>query len=296
MVLVRRLLFFLAFLPLVAAAYTSPGIPHGFVNDFAVMLSASERSALEAKLAAFEKATSNEIAVVTVQNLGGDTIENFAVKLFEEWKIGKAHKDNGVLLLISRDDRRAKIEVGYGLEGALTDAQSGWILDNKLIPQFQGGNYVAGVNGAVDEIMAATRGEYVPSKTSSPSSLSAWSFLAIPFFIFLSLFLNFLGRMHRPWLGGLAGAIIGLVAGLITLSLVTALGGLILFTPFGFLLGLWASRAYSYREVHGFFPWWWMGGIRMRSRGFGGPGSGEGFGGGGFGGGSSGGGGASRSW
>src|SRR3989344_5277330 len=105
-------------------AYTSPGSPSGFVNDFAQMMSAGARAQLEQKLVQLEKDSTNEISVVTINNLDGDTIENFAVKLFQEWGIGKTKNDNGILLLIAKDDRKMRIEVGYGLEGALTDAQS----------------------------------------------------------------------------------------------------------------------------------------------------------------------------
>ena len=100
------------------------------------MISAEQKQTLETKLSQFEKDTSNELSVVTIEDLKGDTIENFAVKLFEDWGIGKKDKDNGVLLLIAKNDRQMKIEVGYGLEGALTDAQSFWIIQNVMRPAF----------------------------------------------------------------------------------------------------------------------------------------------------------------
>ena len=94
-------------MPLVVFAYVNPGQPTGFVNDFADVLKETERQQLETKLAAFEKNTGNEIAVVIIPDLGGDTIENFSVKLFKEWGIGKEGKDNGILLLVARDDRQS---------------------------------------------------------------------------------------------------------------------------------------------------------------------------------------------
>ncbi len=118
----RRLIILGAlFAPIFAFAYASPGKPTGFVNDFAKMLSAPEKSAIELKLANYKKQTGNEISVVTVASLDGDYIENFATQLFKEWGIGENGKDNGALLLISRDDRKARIEVGYGLEPYLPD-------------------------------------------------------------------------------------------------------------------------------------------------------------------------------
>lgn len=98
--------------PLIARAYQSPGKPAGYVNDYAGLLSSGQKSALNDQLTAFEKETSNEISVVTIASLEGDTIENYAEKLFQEWGIGKADKDNGVLLLVARDDREVRIEVG----------------------------------------------------------------------------------------------------------------------------------------------------------------------------------------
>jgi len=129
-------LFFVA-LSGVALAYTNPGSPTGFVNDFAGVFSGEQKATLEQKLVTFEKETSNEITVVTIKALDGDTIENFAVKLFEDWEIGKKDKDNGVLVLLAMDDRQMRIEVGYGLEGALTDAQSFWIINKIMKPAFQ---------------------------------------------------------------------------------------------------------------------------------------------------------------
>src|SRR5690348_9508325 len=95
--------------------------PQGYVSDFAHVLSSDTRQALEAKLSNFERATTNEIAVVTVPSLEGDTEEDYAVRLFKEWGIGKKGKDNGVLILIAPHERRARIEVGYGLEEVLPD-------------------------------------------------------------------------------------------------------------------------------------------------------------------------------
>lgn len=284
-----RLSFFSFFLPVFAFAYVNPGAPQGFVNDFAGMFTASERVALEAKLSQFEKETSNEISVVTVPDLGGDTIENFAVELFEDWKIGKAGKDNGILLLVARDDREVRIEVGYGLEGALTDAQSGWIISNEIVPMFREGRYAAGISGAVDKMMAATRGEYVPSESGSSSDFSSLSsYFIVAIFFVLSFLGHIFGRTKSWWLGGVLGGIAGVVIGLVGWSLYLGIGAFALLVPLGLLIDFWASRAYTHKQTFGTFPWWWGGG--HGGRGFGGGGFG------GFGGGHSGGGGASGRW
>ncbi len=114
----------------IAHAYTSPGTPDGYVNDYAGILSPQTETQLEAKLAAFEQKTQQEIAVVTISTTQDETVETYATKLFEEWGIGKKDKDNGALLLVAVQDKKLRIEVGYGLEGRLTDARSAQIISN----------------------------------------------------------------------------------------------------------------------------------------------------------------------
>jgi uncharacterized protein len=275
-----------------ASAYYSPGSPSGFVNDFAEMMSSQARQQLEQKLSQFEKDTSNEISVVTINSLQSDTIENFAVKLFEEWGIGKKDKDNGVLLLIAKADRQMRIEVGYGLEGALTDAQSYWIIQNMMRPAFQAGNYDQGISDAVDKIIAATKGEYVPSQNQSTSSKTGWNFKSIETIIFLAFFAfvwlaAVLARSKSWWAGGIVGAVIGIVL-IFVIGWLLGLIALIILTPLGLLFDYAVSKTYQKHKSAGTrFPWW-IGGF--------GRGGGRGGGFGGFGGGSSGGGGASGSW
>lgn len=275
-----------------AYAYFSPGSPSGFINDYAKIMSDDARAQLEIKLSQFEKDTSSEISVVTINSLQGDTIENFAVKLFEEWGIGKKDKDNGVLLLIAKEDRQMRIEVGYGLEGALTDAQSYWIIQNVMRPAFQAENYDAGITGAVDKIIAATKGEYVPSQNQS----SGWSFKSIENIIFFAFFgLIWLGailaRSKSWWAGGIIGAIIGFIL-IFVYALLIGLIAIAVLAPLGLLFDYLVSKTYQKHKTAGTrFPWW--------IGGFGG-GRGGGFGGGGgfgsFGGGSSGGGGSGGGW
>jgi uncharacterized protein len=128
------------------AAFAVPGRPAGFVNDFANVLQPAERTSLEGKLSAFNASTTIEIAVVTVPSLGGDEIAHASIQIFDAWKIGKAKKDNGVLVLVAPSEHQAWITTGYGLEGALTDLQSSWIVKNVMVPQFKNGNYYAGLN------------------------------------------------------------------------------------------------------------------------------------------------------
>lgn len=259
----------------------STSAPVGFLNDYVGLLSESEAKALEIKLANFEATSSNEIVVVIIPELDRETIELFAVEQFQEWGIGKEKQDNGVLLAISVKDRAVRIEVGYGLEGALTDIQSKAIIDSEIVPAFRAGNYYAGIDRAVDKIILATKGEYVPEAPVSQGG----DFL--PFgFVVLFLGLMAINRLFssakkkKPWwAAGVWGAIVGLFFGVIS----SVMGVVVLFIVFSLVIDI----LLGIKGGGGF----WMGG-----GGFGRGGSGGGRGFGGFGGGSSGGGGASGRW
>ena len=119
--------------------------PQGKVNDFAGLLTPEDREALEAQLASLERDTSAEVAVVTVQSLGGRALEEYATALFTEWGIGKQGKDNGVLVLVAVDDRAMRIEVGYGLEGVLPDGLAGAVIRETFLPRFRENDYRAGI-------------------------------------------------------------------------------------------------------------------------------------------------------
>lgn len=163
-----RYLLLVLLIPVGVLAYYNPGSPTGFVSDFADILTPDQEQSINTKLEEFEKATSNEIAVVTIESLEGDTIEGFAVDLFQDWGIGKAEKDNGVLLLVSEQDRKMRIEVGYGLEGDLTDAESYWIINDVLTPNFKQGDYFTGIDQGVDRMIEATQTELVQPTEEVP--------------------------------------------------------------------------------------------------------------------------------
>ncbi|MFA7286068.1 MAG: TPM domain-containing protein [Patescibacteria group bacterium] len=275
-------------IPFVTFGYTSPGAATGYVNDFAGLLSEAEKSALEKKLSDFDGETSNQIAVVSVPSLAGDTIENFAVRLFEEWGIGDSKNDNGVLLLVSRDDRQVRIEVGYGLEGALTDIQANDIIQNDIVPAFRNELYADGINRATDDIMAATIGEYqtqVKPTTLWQDIVQYGEVLFFFGFVLLQWLAAILAR-SKSWLGGgIVGGLLGALIGFFLGWLYWGLFALLFLVPLGLLLDYVVSSTYKKKGRGESLPWWTGGG-----RG----GSGSSFG--GFGGGSSGGGGASGSW
>lgn len=277
--------------PAFALAYTSPGHATGYVNDFAHVLSQETVQNLNTELARFEASTSNEVAVVTVQNMHGDYIENYAVQLFKEWGIGKKDKDNGVLLLLAIDERKLRIEVGYGLEGALPDSVAQRIVTNDMTPLLKAVNYDSAVTVGVQGIESATQGEYVGTGSAfsiSPFIAKNWlALLFLPLFV-LQWFAAVLSRSKSWYAGGIVGALVGVVVWFffIHTTLLAIIVTLVL-TAIGALFDYVVSNAYTVAKQVGVRPPWWAGG-----RGFGG--SSGGFG--GFGGGSSGGGGASGGW
>jgi len=121
----------------------------GFINDFAGVLGSSWKSKLEEIAARVEKETSCEIAVAIVNSLEGITIEEYAVELFEKWGIGKKKEDNGILLLVAAEDRELRIEVGYGLEGTITDLEAANIIDDIIVPRFKEEDYNSGIYDGV---------------------------------------------------------------------------------------------------------------------------------------------------
>jgi uncharacterized protein len=274
--------------------------PTGYVNDFAQILSVEQKNALENKLTLFNASTSNEIAVVTVKSLDGDYIEHYAVELFKAWGIGTKKNNNGVLLLIAVDDHKMRIEVGYGLEGALTDSISAQIIRDDLTPAFKQNDFYGGIDRATDDIIKVTKGEYVASvATNSSNSLPSLSknFTEVAILLLfgavqvLSFISSLFARSKSWWAGGVVGGILGGVAtvyGFLGLTFVS--GGIltVVFVILGLLFDYIVSNRYTHAVSSGSSIPWWIGG-----RGFGG-GGGSSFG--GFSGGSSGGGGASGRW
>ena len=136
--------------------------PQGHVSDWAGVFSPEQKADLESRIAAVRQATGAQLAVVAVKSLQGGEINDFAVKLFEQWGIGEKGKDNGVLLLAAIEDRAMWIEVGYGLEGVLNDAKCGRIRDKWILPRFKEGNYAQGLSDGADALLRVMGGETLP--------------------------------------------------------------------------------------------------------------------------------------
>ena len=162
----------------------------GRVNDQANLLDDGFEGQLEERLRLLEEETGAQVAVLTIPSLEGDPLEDFSMRVVETWKLGRADADNGVLILIARDERRMRIEVGYGLEGVLTDAQSGRIIDTLMAPRFREGDFNGGVGAAVEAVSSAIRGEPVdlPDKPSRSGGINPAGFI---FFLIFGLpFIN----------------------------------------------------------------------------------------------------------
>lgn len=192
--------------------------PPRLVNDLASMMSASEVDALERKLVAYNDSTSSQVAVVTVPTLGDYEIADYAQKLYESWGIGQKGNNNGVLVLVAKQQQKARIQTGYGLEGAIPDALAKRIITNTIVPAFREQRYYEGLDHATDQLIALAKGEYKADQTtptrqrrSNDSSGSGWTFWVI--IAVLVLFMIFRskgggGRNNRGMGGGMIPPII----------------------------------------------------------------------------------------
>ena len=258
------------------------------VTDQTGTLSASERQALEAKLRDWEARTTNQLAVLVVPTTAPEPIEQYSLRVAEAWKIGQKGKDNGAILLVAKSDKRIRIEVGYGLEGVLTDVTSRRIIAENVAPEFSKGNFAAGINAGVDRIISVVDGgEPLQAVTGQRKAPSPRRFDFGTMLVVLLVAVPILGSVLRSIFGKLGGSlvgggIVGAIAWFVASSLLIAGAAAVI----GFIVMLFTGL--SGRGGPGIFI----------------PGGGGGFGGGGFGGGggfsggggSFGGGGASGGW
>ncbi|KIZ47416.1 MULTISPECIES: YgcG family protein [Rhodopseudomonas] len=273
-------------------AFADVAVPQltGRVVDQTGTLSAEATARLEQKLKDFEARKGSQIAVLLVPTTAPETIEQFAIRVAEQWKIGRSKIDDGAILLVAKNDRKLRIEVGYGLEGALTDVTAKRIIDEIITPKFRNGDFSGGIEDGVDRIISVIDGEPLPK----PEPQHEWqapgfdpSMIFNPFFIIGALVLGHILRMVLGRLPGalVAGGIIAVIAWFMVASFImSGIAGLaaFLFTLFSDSLGSGGGGRSG----------GWSGGGGSWSGGSGGSSSG-GFSGGG---GSFGGGGASGSW
>jgi len=269
-------------LPLAARALDVPPLT-GRVVDLAALLTPDEAAALEGELADFERETTHQIAVLSVPSLEGDAIEDFGIRVAERWKIGQAGRDNGAIVIVAVADRRARIEVGYGLEGAVPDALAARILRERMIPRFRAGDMGAGLVDGTRALMQAARGEVLAPLAPTGAERLRGALEPLLFAVFFGASVGaVIGRKRAALAALVGGGIAAAIAFATTRILGLGLGGF----AGGALLAPLLGAANMASPRHGGFGRGGFGG-----GGFGGGGGGFSGGGGGFGGG-----GASGSW
>jgi uncharacterized protein len=263
------------------------------VTDLTGTLTAGQQAELEGKLAAFEQRKGAQVALLVVPTTQPEAIEQYSIRVVDEWKLGREQSDDGVLLLVALQDRALRIEVGYGLEGALPDATANRIIDEAVKPLFRQGDIYGGVAAGLTRIMQVVDGEPLPPPDRSWRTSGDRLFGSLPFLFFGVLVA---GAVLRAALGRTVGSLAtgGLAGGavwLLSRVLGFAIAGGVLAWLFAMFIGL-ATRGTGGRPGGGFGGLGGMGGLG--GGGFGG----GGFRGGGFGGGGGGfgGGGASGRW
>lgn len=245
------------------------------VTDLTQTLTPEQQSQLEAQLAAFEQQKGSQIAVLIVPTTAPEAIEQYSIRVVDAWKLGREKPDDGVLVLVAKDDRKMRIEVGYGLEGAIPDLIAKRIISEIMVPSFRQGDFYGGIHHAVKQIIKLISGEQLPAPAQSkPNGGKLWDMLYVLLIgafvvggILRAIFGKFLGGVLN---GGIIGILIWIFGGSLIVAIVLAI--IAFFLTFAGASGL--------GHVGGF------GGA-----GYGGSGGWRGGGGGGFGGG-----GASGSW
>lgn len=231
------LVFALCWAPMTGAEVPVPPLT-ARVADLAGMLTAQQKAALEQTLLAFETRKGSQVAVLIVPTTEPETIEQYALRVAEQWKLGRKKVDDGAILAVAMKDRTLRIEVGYGLEGALTDAASKRIISEIITPRFRQGDFYGGIAAGVDQMIRVIDGEPLPEPRRGASVDLAGTEQFAPVFIMLALVIGgVLRALFGRFLGAAAtGGAVALVAWLLVGALsVALLAGLVafLFTLFG---------------------------------------------------------------
>ena len=265
----------------------------GRVVDQTGTLSAGDIATLTQTLRDLETRKGSQVAVLIVPTTDGEAIEQYALRVAEAWKIGRKKIDDGALLVIAKNDRRLRIEVGYGLEGALTDVTTKRIIDEDVTPKFKTGDFAGGVSAGVDRMVRVVNGEKLP-EPEPPHWQDTGLLNGIdPFNPFVLVFVFIVGAALRAALGRLVGsAATGGVVGVLAWLLVGSLGAAAIVGVLAFLVSAFIDLMPS-GGSRGTRGGWSSGGSSDWSSGSSSGSSGGGFSGGG---GSFGGGGASGSW
>ena len=273
--------------------------PVARVVDQTGTLTAEQRAALERMLEQFEARKGSQIAVVLIRTTAGEPIEQYALRVGEQWKLGRKGVDDGALLVVAKDDRAVRIEVGYGLEGALNDATAKRIVSDLITPRFREGDFFGGISAGVDRMIRVIDGEPLPAPSRSAPAVDGDLFSYLPVLLIAALVVGgvlraLLGRaLGAAATGGAVGFFAWVLAGTLGVALLAGVLAF-LFTLFSGFGGhrVWPGGTYGGGFGRG-GGWSSGGGFRGGGGGFGGGGGGGGWSGGG---GSSGGGGARGGW
>ena len=258
------------------------------VTDLSGTLTSPQIQTLDARLRDFERAKGSQIAVLVLPSTQPETIEEYSIRVADAWKIGRARVDDGVILVVAKDDRKLRVEVGRGLEGAIPDAVAKRIVSDVIAPHFRSGDFYGGVAAGTDAVMKLAEGEGLPAPKSGvivngvhrPIDFQTIFLLFVALVATDAIFRRLFGRVIGAGIsGGIVGAIVWLVAGVLAFAIIGGLIGFViaLINGLGSRRGSWSSGG-------------WPGGGWSGGGGFGGGGGFSG-GGGGFSGG-----GASGSW
>jgi len=260
------------------------------VVDMTATLSTEQIGALNTLINQTRQEKSYQIGVLLVASMENQAIDEYSLDVARTWKIGDK-TNNGVLLLVAKNDRLMRIEVGSGLEGDLTDAEAGRIIRNVIAPEFRAGNYYAGIQKAITSIKSQVEKTADPNASSAASGSSSITDMIAPIAFFgimlISWFGSLLARSRSWWAGGIIGAGIGLVVAMILGWALISVAIIVVLAVLGLLFDYFVSSNYYYRTARGDTPSWWAGGTWI---------DGGGSGGGSFGGGGFSGGGASGDW
>lgn len=221
----RLLLFVLLCLVLPARAEVAVPDLHARVTDLTATLSAAEVQRLDEQMASLEKQTGSQLAVLLVPTTQPETIEAYGIRVVDQWKLGRKQVDDGVLLLIAKNDRAVRIEVGYGLEGAIPDVLAKRIIEGVLVPAFRQGDFYSGISSAIDQLGMLIRGEKLPAPTPrSASPSSSYQDLLGPLLFGVVFVGGMLRAIFGPLLGaGLAAAVSAAIAWFVFGSIFVAL-------------------------------------------------------------------------
>lgn len=198
------------------------------VTDLTQTLTPDQQSQLEAKLAGFEQQKGSQIAVLIISSTKPEEIEQYSIRVVDAWKLGRKKQDDGVLLLVAKDDRKMRIEVGYGLEGAIPDLIAKRIISEIMVPSFRQGDFYGGINNAVEQVIRLISGEQLPAPAQSkPNGGKLWDMLYVVFIgafvvggILRAIFGKFVGGVLN---GGIIGIFIWIFGGGLIVAIVLAI-------------------------------------------------------------------------